>query len=77
MTTKLRAEGMNLKGVPSVIVVMGRWHPDGIGQGGEAEILGVFGGEDRKEKATARCKEALSGEDARAEVWLAGDFFVQ
>ena len=75
MTTKLRAEGMNLKGVPSVIVVMGRWHRGHIGV--EAHILGVFGGDDRMEKATARCKEVLTAESPRAEAWIVGDFFVQ
>ena len=72
MTTKIRAEGMNLKGVPSVIVVMGKWM-----QESEPHLLGVFGGEDRLAKATARCEEVLSGENARAEAWIVGDFFVQ
>ena len=77
MTTKLRAEGMNLKGVPSVIVVMARWHPNGIGQGDENHILGVFGGEDRLEKATARITQAVTDQPPRAAAWIEGDFFVQ
>lgn len=77
MGGRIEGSGMDLKGVPSVIVAMGRWHPNGIGQGDEAEVIGVFGGEDRLAKATARCKEVLSGESPRAEAWIVGDFFVQ
>ena len=68
----IKGAGMNLKGVPSVIVAMGKWTRDG-----EAQCIGVFGGEDRVEKATARCAEVLSGESPRAEAWIEGDFFVQ
>lgn len=72
MTTKLRAEGMNFKGVPSVIVVMGLWDMNGIDH-----IIGVFGGEDRVEKANASIKEALTADDPRYSAWIKGDFFVQ
>ena len=69
-----RIEGhvMDLRGVPSVIVVMGKWH-----KGDEPHVLGVFGGEDAATKAAARCEEALSAEIPREEAWIVGDFFVQ
>lgn len=72
MTTKNRVAGMNLKGVPSVIVVMARWHPSD-----EPHILGVFGGEDRKAKAEAEIAQVLGAETPRAHAWINGDFFVQ
>jgi len=64
---------MNLKGVPSVIVVVGQWL-----LGGPEHVLGVFGGEDRVQKAQVKIAEVLTCEVApRATARMVGDFFVQ
>lgn len=73
MGGKIEGASMNLKGVPSVIVVMAQWH-----LGGPEHVLGVFGGEDREKNANARIQEVLTNEVApRATARIVGDFFVQ
>jgi hypothetical protein len=70
MTTKLRAEGMNLKGVPTVTVVFGEWHPKSL-----MHIVGIFHTEDDAE-AKVQEELAVTGELRRFRVWRS-TFFVQ
>lgn len=62
--------GMDLRGAPTVTVVFGQWHKDGL-----MHIVGIFYTE---VDAEAKIQEelAVTGELRRARVWQA-TFFVQ